>query len=242
MSPGKRMQVSSAQYKYVLLCLSQAYVPVFSYASFSQERKLDYKERNTRQQHIVRTGFLMPEHNKDRSTRTNAHAGQEKAEDVNTGARVITFPEQIGSDASACACQEHAESMLGRRRGGGRAGDRLCACTRCDVSAGVCQVQKRIYSDKIRDAGSPSERDANERDNDFFSARVVFEGHGGNPTHLSQRTEAKQRLKFKASDVLIIMVDEQLFLHFFTTEIVTLCILFFFVPNISINAWSYLQE
>lgn len=118
----------------------------------------------------------MPEHNKERSTCTNAHAGQEKAEDVNTGACVITVPEQIGSDASACACQEHAENMLGRRRGGGGAGDRLCACTRCDVPAGVCQVQKRIYPDKIRDAGrrSPSERDANERDNNFFSAHVCF--------------------------------------------------------------------
>lgn len=106
------------------------------------------KKETALQQRIVRTGFLMPEHNKERSTRTNAHAGQEEAEDVNAGARVITLPEQIRSDASACACQEHAESMLGRRRGGGGAGDRLCACTRCDRPAGVCQVQKRIYPDK----------------------------------------------------------------------------------------------
>lgn len=43
-----------------------------------------------------------------------------------------------------------------------------------------------------------------------FQRMFVFEGGKKNSTHLSQRTEAK-RLEFKASAVLIILVDAQLF-------------------------------
>lgn len=151
----------------------------------------------------------MPEHNKERSTNAQTHTqGGKEAEDVNAGARGIALPEQIGSDASACACQEHAESMLGRRRGGGGAGDRLCARTRCDRPAGVCQVQVCIYPGKKggtrADAGrrSPSVRDANERDRDFFSTRVCLREKPHPPRHVYHGGQKLNGVsKFQASAV-----------------------------------------
>lgn len=72
--------------------------------------------------------------NTDRNTHTNAHRRIKKQ---HTCVHTIMLPKQIRSDASACECQEHAESALERVRGG--LGERQYVCTGCDMPASACQ-------------------------------------------------------------------------------------------------------
>ncbi len=92
------------------------------------------------QQYNVLTGSLNASNTShkdtERNTCTNAHM-HKKAAHMRT--HTVMLPKQIRSDASACACQEHAECMLQRERERGGLGERQYVCTRCDMPASACQ-------------------------------------------------------------------------------------------------------
>lgn len=126
------------------------------------------KEGNALQQHIVRTGFLMPEHNKGRSTRTSAHAGQGARTQSRSRSKSEVTPPPVHARNMQRACWEDGEE--------GAEPETDSVLVRGVTGPPVCAKCKCASTPIKRDAGrrSPSERDANERDHDFFSARVCL--------------------------------------------------------------------
>lgn len=141
----------SAVWMSVLLCLSQAYVSMFSYTF--------WPEAQTGLENPPQYPHRFPKcltQKTQRNAYTNAHTLHKKA--VHVRAHTTMLPKQIRSDASACACQEHA------------------ARERENVRGVTCLlVQKHIYKiNGIQADRSLSEKDTKARYNYSLSVCVCF--------------------------------------------------------------------